>query len=100
MEEKDYNAKIAQAENDYKKALHKIYAEFALSNAKFKIGDTIADSSKTIVVQKITTNKFIGLPCAVYHGVELKKDLKPKKNSPINVIFGDSRVVTLIKAAE
>lgn len=98
MTEEEYQKSLKAIEEEYQQKLHSLYHSFARSNAKYSIGDIIGCDSYTIKVERIKTCKDYGLPYVVYIGVELKKDLTPKKNMSQSSLF-DARA-RLIKKAE
>ncbi len=98
MTETEYNIRLKKIEADYELAKKNLYVEYAMGQAKFKKGDIIKNSVCTILVDRITTYKWNSLPEPVYHGVELKKDLAPKKSGDIGSIYGNHDV-ELIKSA-
>ena len=99
MEPTEYKEKLKQLGEDYEAATKKLKIKFALSNAKFKVGDIIKDERWTILVDKITTSvRFDRLPEPVYHGVELIKNLTPNKKGTRNSIYGHHGV-ELVKPA-
>ena len=89
MKEEVYKKKLQEIECDAELKKRNLYKEYAFSNAKFKIGETIKDNRWMFVVDRITASKFLGLPQPVYHGFELKKDLTPKKNGNRVSIHGN-----------
>lgn len=89
MNEEEYKEKLKSIELDYETKKKQLYYDYALSNAKFKVGDLIKDERWMFVVDKITAYKFHSLPLAVYHGFELKKDLTRKKNNNRVCIHGN-----------
>lgn len=99
MTEEEYTAKLKAIEADYNEAKKQLYISYALGNAKYKVGDIIKDHRWVIKIDRITTYKGFDLPCAVYKGYELKKDLTPKKSNDYQSIYGEDGV-ELIKSAE
>lgn len=97
MQRETYLQRLKQIEDDAQKAKQAIYIEYGLSQAKFKIGDIIKDSRCTLKIQKVGVYKALGDPHPVYHGVELKKDLTPKKNGNRAAIYSSN--AELIKPA-
>ena len=89
MEKETYLKILQDIEDEAKSRREKLYKEYALSNAKFKIGETIRDSRWSFVIDKITTYKAYDFPVAVYHGFELKKDLTPRKDKNRVAIYGN-----------
>lgn len=96
MKEQEYNERLKKIESDYEQAKRLLYIEYGKSQAKFDVGDIISDETVTIKVDKITVYKSFGFPEPVYNGVELKKDLTPKKNRNKSAIYG-SHKITLIE---
>lgn len=66
-----------------------LYREFGLSQAKYKVGDTIKDSVRIILIDKITVSVSFNLPEPVYNGVELVKNLTPNKKGKRGAIYGN-----------
>lgn len=95
MTEQEYNSRLEALENAFESGKKKLYYDFGMSKAKFKIGDLIRDERWAFVVDKITVNKTFGLPEPVYHGFELKKDLTPRKDKNRVSIYGNN--ATLVK---
>lgn len=96
MNEKEYKEKLKQLEVDFEANKKQLYIDFAQSNKRFEIGDILKEHDKIILVDKITTYIAWGLPEAVYHGYELKKDLSIRKDKSRGSIYGD-KVAELIK---
>jgi hypothetical protein len=94
MEEIIYKNKLKAIEAQFEKDKIELYREYALSNAKFKIGDLIKDDRWAFVVDKISVSKYGEFPNAVYHGYELKKDLTPRKDkSRVNIYGNDAQLL-------
>lgn len=89
MTEEIYKKKLKDIQEEANKATRRLWEEYAMSNAKFKVGDIIKDHRWTLKVDRITTYVSFGLPEPVYHGAELKKDLTPKKNNNRGAIHGN-----------
>jgi len=89
MEKEAYLNKLKEIEDNYLLEKNTLHKEYALSNAKFKVGDTIKDDRWVFTIDKITVFKGFSDPEAVYHGFELKKDLTPKKNRNRVCIHGN-----------
>ena len=98
MEKETNLEKLKNIENYAKLAKSNLNLEFALSNAKFKIGDTIKDTRWAFTIDQITAFKILDFPLIVYHGFELKKDLTPKKNGSRVSIHGNN--ADLVKKAD
>lgn len=104
MERNEYLAKLKEIEEKCKKEKNAFILEFALSNAKFKVGDIIKDHRWIIKIDKISASMitFSGVPDTIYYGVELKKDLTPKKSGERQSIVQYQTVenITLVKKSE
>ena len=98
MEEAEYNERLKKVEGDYDLAKRMLYRECGLSRAIYKNGDIIKDSNTTILIDKITVSISFGVPEPVYHGIELRKDLMPKKNGDRGSIYGN-HLTELIKSS-
>lgn len=98
MELKEYNERLNKIETDFKSAKNNLHIEYGLSQAIYKIGDIIKDSRFTFKVDRITVYVSFGIPEPVYHGVELKKDLTPKKNGTRAAIYGNHGIEIVKKA--
>lgn len=98
MEELDYTNKSKQIYADYITSQKTLDIEFGLSKAKYKEGDVVRDSVRTILVDRITTFKGLNnsLPEPVYHGIALKKDLTPKKSGDRKSIYGNRNTELII----
>lgn len=99
MEETEYNERLKKIEADYEQTKKNLYIEYGKSQAKYGVGDIIGDSTKIIKVDRITVHKSFGLPEPVYNGIELRKDLLPKKNGDRGAIYGN-RQITLYERAQ
>jgi hypothetical protein len=94
MEESEYKKRLAIIENSFEMEKKKLYWEYGMSKAIFKIGDIIKDERWALLIDKITVAKPFGssIPEPVYHGFELKKDLTPKKDKTRVCIYGNDNV--------
>ena len=92
MEEREYEEKLRKLYDNYNWLKITLDREFGLSHSKYKIGDIVKESNIgfVILIDKISTYKSFGLPEPVYHGVELTKDFKPKKNGNKRSIYGNT----------
>jgi hypothetical protein len=90
MTKQQYKDKIKELKASYSISELHIVQEYAYANNPYKVGDIIRDHCHII---KIQTIKFCkpsigeGFPSCVYHGIELKKDLTPKKNQGSTVMY-------------
>ena len=89
MLETKYKEKELEIEAAYTEAKKQLYIKFALSNALFKKGDIIKNHRVTMLIDRITVSKSLGLPEPVYTGFELKKDLTPRKDQNRVSIYGN-----------
>ena len=89
MTKEEYKLKMDIIIGDFEDKKRELYVDFAMTNAKFKIGDIIKDHRWAFKVDKITVSKMYDFPEAVYHGVELKKDLTPRKDNNRVAIYGN-----------
>lgn len=92
MTKQEYDSKLKEIENAYEKQLENLYIQYGLSQAKFKVGDIIKDHRWTLLIDKITVSKSFSEPKPVYRGLELKKDLTPKKIPNRVSIYGNNEV--------
>jgi len=90
MTESDYKMRLQIIENTYEMEKKKLYWEYGMANAKYKVGDLIKDERWAFVIDKITVGKHFGLPEPVYHGFELKKDLTPRKDQNRVSLYGNN----------
>lgn len=102
MNETEYKSAMDKLNADFITAKNKLFIQYGLSQAKYKKGDIIQDHRWTIMVDRVSIGMafLTNMPTAVYHGVELTKDLKPKKNGSVCTIWQSETTLTLIKAAE
>lgn len=98
MTKQDYEAEMKVIENDFDMAKNRLYYKFALANRLYEAGDIISNGDLIIQVSKFKVGKTLGLPYPIYIGLELKKDLTPKKNETIGSIFGNDNTKCLKKA--
>lgn len=95
MEKEVYEQKLNEIENECSQKKTKLMVDYGLSQKKFDVGDIITNNIYTIKVDKITVYKSFGLPMPVYHGVELTKELVPKKNKNRGAIYSNDNVTKL-----
>lgn len=99
----DYHFKMAILEKKHLGLKNALVQKYGLSKAKYKVGDTIRDGATTILVERITVSVMFGgtsSPEPVYRGIELKKDLTPKKSGDVGVIYGSHQSIVLVKKGE
>lgn len=95
----EYQDKLAEIERDYYKAKKLLQRNFALSNAKFKIGDIIGDERFAFKVEGISVSMLNAyVPEPVYYGLQLKRDMTVRKDRKKVCIYGNT--ATLIKKGE
>ena len=100
MELTDYQNKLKTLEEVFKKDKQALQIKYALSQALCKEGDIISytNTFTTIKVTKIGCDISYGNPIPVYTGIELKKDLTPKKSGEIRSIYGNEQLI-IVKTA-
>ncbi len=77
MNKEQLDKELKALEKDYEEARKAVIRKFIIENNPYEIGDIIRDHYHTI---KIESWKYhINSKCAVYYGVELKKNLEPTK---------------------
>ena len=80
----EYSEKAIQLENEYKKKDDSLRREYALSNNPYKIGDIIEDAFCAIKIDSMLfylgRGYYGNIPSMIYKGVQLKKDLTPRKD--------------------
>jgi len=96
MTEQEYNAKLDEINSTAERQRNLLIYEYAISQAIFKVGDIIGYRHTAILVSEIAAYSEYGLVMPTYEGLILKKDLTPRKNGEIGVIYGH-KGVTLIK---
>lgn len=98
MEKDEYLNQMKLIEKEFESKKYALYTKYAISNAKFKIGDTIKDERWAFVVDKITVSVMFGFPEPVYNGFQLRSDLTPRKDGARVTIYGND--AELIKPAQ
>ena len=79
MKKEELDSKLSQLEQEYSLNKKKLIIEFCDANNPYKVGDIFTDHIGSIRIEKIKYSLYMGKPCCVYYGVELKKDLTPRK---------------------
>ena len=74
MELAEYRLKLRAIEDAHEIKKRKLAREYALSNARYKIGDIFTDHIGSIRIELIKAYIFFKNPECVYYGLELKKD--------------------------
>jgi hypothetical protein len=95
MTKEEYKSKVIEINNDCELKLKSLAKEYALSNNPYKIGDVVADNSKTIKIEKIqfTLGGLQSTPECVYTGIELTKKGEPYKNGNKRSVY-QSNIIT------
>lgn len=99
MTKQEYDERLAALKKQFEKAKIDLAIEFAKSNNPYKEGDILSNASRKVIirVEKITFRySYDGTPICVYEGPALKKDLTPRKVSPISdAIWQDDKIIKL-----
>jgi|JI10StandDraft_1071094.scaffolds.fasta_scaffold1196755_1 hypothetical protein len=92
MTEDEYKAGLTVLENNFEMAKKKLMWEYGMSKVIFKVGDIIKDERWAMLIDKITVSRTFGsrLPEPLYQGLELKKDLTPRKDGNRVSIYGNN----------
>jgi len=75
----EYNRRIMESQDKHHAEIRSLRSEFALKNAIHGIGDIATDHLGSIKVTGIACANY-GEPQTAYYGIELKKDLTPRKD--------------------
>lgn len=86
MSEEEYNEQLAKLKQELKRREEVLAKTYAYANNPVFIGDIVTDHVTTIKVQKIGIYRSL-YPSCFYIGVELKKDLTPKKRQENTTIY-------------
>ena len=78
MNYEEYLQKIKELKIEFKNREVKLMKEFVIANNPYKIGDKVTDHIGSIIIEKIGFS-WGYKPCAIYTGLELKKDGTPTK---------------------
>ncbi len=95
MTQAELERKIAAIEHDARLLKARVYKEYAISNAKYKIGDILGDYSGFIRVERIGYSMFRENVSIYYSGTVLTKKLEPRKDGTKRKIF--QSMVKLVK---
>lgn len=89
MNKEEYLAEKKSLEERFNKEKRELDKRFAASYNPVKIGDTVTDHYKSVVVEKIIlTYDYDGFPTVCFRGVRITKDGKPmKRNADDNRVF-------------
>lgn len=92
MSEQEYNERLSKIELAFEAEKKKLYWDYGISQAKFKVGDIIKDHRWIIKIERITVSKWFDFPRPVYVGIELTKKLEPRKIKSVQHIHGNKGV--------
>lgn len=95
MTEQEYNNELNEIEENYKAAKSALYKKYAKSKIIYDVGDIIRGNATTIKIEKYGTYIGLGKPEPIYIGIELKKDLSPKKRQEVTQIYGNENTEKL-----
>lgn len=89
MTKQEYEERLAALKKQFEKDKNKLSVEFAKSNNPYKVGDILSSGRGVIIrVEKISYRySYDGTPYCVYSGTALKKDLTPRKVSPLTDVI-------------
>ena len=79
MNQEEYLEKVKKLELEIEDKKIELMKEFVKANNPYKIGDKVTDHIGSIIIEKIGILYGDSFPCAVYFGLELKKDGTPTK---------------------
>ena len=80
MNHEVYLQKVKELEKEFKNKKVTLTKEFITSNNPYKIGDKVTDRIGSIIIEKIGYSwGYDNKPCAIYSGLELRKDGIPTK---------------------
>ena len=82
MKASELGLKLSQLEQEYTLNKKTLIRELCEANNPYKVGDIFTDHIGSVLVEKIRydMSTYRDYPCCVYYGIELKKDLTPKKS--------------------
>ena len=87
MTNEEMKQKIAHIERVASLQKKAVYREFVLSNAKYKIGDIIGDTSDIIRVESISYSTYCNDILICYVGPLLTKKGEPRKDGAKRTVF-------------
>ena len=81
MTHKHYLEEIKKLQSELDDKLLNLMKEFVRSNNPYKKGDIVTDRMGGILIESMSYSwgSLNNKPCAVYYGIELKKDGTPNK---------------------
>lgn len=95
----EYKAGVKSLQEEFEQKKNQLAKSYALSQAIFKVGDIIKDNRWYMQITALKWSYGYSEPEIVYEGVELKKDLTPKKNNNKVTVYGN-KGVELVKSAQ
>jgi len=88
MTPENYKAELKKIKEDSDKLIMELNVRFIKNVCKFKKGDIVTDHIGSICVEKISYQTKLGShPEFIVYGVELKKDLNPRKDGSKRAIY-------------
>lgn len=98
MEKDEYIEEVKKIDIKCEKQKYLLDRKFALATNTIKVGDTIKDHIGSIIVEtvKFTRTNYVyrlGFPQAVFQGLMLKADGKPRKNRQWRSIYADNLMI-------
>jgi len=89
MNIEDYKNAIHEIDKDAERKKLNLAIEYSKSHNKVKVGDIVEDHIGKILVGKISHSVSVNYmtPCAVYTGMELKKNNEPFKHKKIRTVW-------------
>ena len=89
MNKEEYKIRKNKLKDQYDADKRVLDIEYVNKNNSHKKGDIITDhvGSIKLINLSLAYESFTFMPCATYKGYELKKNLEPKKNGAIRVIW-------------
>ena len=94
------NFQISIIEREYRQKKREVLKQWAKEHARFQVGDILSDGRRFMKVTNFEGNetKYIQFKCYVtYYGIELTKQLKPRKDGSTMSIYDDGSKVIKIK---
>ena len=93
MNTKEYDRRKNGLISEYESAKFALAKEFAISNNKFRIGDTVTDGRVRIKIEKGKISTFgSSYPYCIWEGPKLTKKGVPRKDEEIGYIQ-DSNII-------
>lgn len=95
MTEQEYKDALKVIDDERITKWHNLIKQYAKSQRKFGIGDIIQQYDTLLKIENFGTYAGMNMPEVVYRGIELKKDLTPKKRQDGTAIYGNNNVVLI-----